>query len=154
MGLTATGSPWLLDGAGCPLAPESVLAELKEIDPRLGLQFHIALNAFMVTLRWPEDDPRRELIRRGELSPETDFEILCPVPADIKLDELRGWLAGQLRRVGQTRADVREMVEAEERRLAKLHADLETTRGAEALEVLLSAPEKNINVGKRRTRIK
>ncbi len=146
---------WLLDGAENPLAPSSVVAELHEVSPRLGLEFHVALNAFMVTLRWPEDDPRREYIRRGEMNPNTDFEILCPVPADVPLEQLRGWLAGQLRRVGATREDVKRMVDEEEARLAQANAAVETKAAENAREDLLtSIGSKTINVGSRRTRVK
>ena len=146
---------WLLDGAENPLAPSSVVAELHEVSPRLGLEFHVALNAFMVTLRWPEDDPRREYIRRGEMNPNTDFEILCPVPADVPLEQLRGWLAGQLRRVGATREDVKRMVDEEEARLAQANAAVETKAAENAREDLLtSIGSKTINVGSRSTRVK
>lgn len=151
----ARANHWLLDGAENPLAPSSVVAELQEISPRLGLEYHIALKAFMVTLDWTDDDPRREYIRRGEMNPNTDFEILCPVPADVPMDELRGWLAGQLRRVGATRGDVKRMVDDEELRLAKANAAIEAKAAEDAREELLtSIGSKTINVGSRRTRVK
>jgi hypothetical protein len=146
---------WLLDGAENPLAPSSVVAELHEVSPRLGLEYHVALKAFMVTLRWTEDDPRREYIRRGEMNPNTDFEILCPVPADVPMEQLRGWLAGQLRRVGATREDIKRMVDEEEGRLAKANAEVEQRAADQAKEELLtSIGSKTINVGSRRTRVK
>lgn len=148
-------SPWILDGGGCPLAPSSVIDELREINPRLGLHYHKGMHAFMVTLQWAEDDPRREMIRKGELSPHTDFEILLPVPTDVPLDELRGWIAAGLRRVSQNRDDVRRMVEAEEERLRKQNEAVTETKLAEAREELaMSAEKKTIEVGKRRTRVK
>jgi hypothetical protein len=147
--------PWLLDGNDCPLAPSSVLAELAEINPRLGLNYHKFTRSFMLTLTLADDDPRREMIRRGELSPHADFEILCPVPADVPLDELRSWCAGQLRRVGQSRDDIRRMVDAEEQRIAKQNAAVAEKLADEAREELLeSIGTKTINVGKRRTRVK
>lgn len=149
-----TESPWLLDGAGNPLAPQSVIDELREVDPRLGLQYHKTLHAFMVTLRWGEDDPRREMIRVGQMPAHADFEILCPVPVDVSHDELRSWLAGQLRRVGQTREDVRQMVEQEERRLATLNAAVADNAAEAAKEELLESLTKPATrVGRRRTKV-
>lgn len=154
MARVVTESPWLLDGAGNPLAPQSVIDELKEINPRLGLQYHKALHAFMVTLRWPEQDERRAMIREGLMPEHADFEILCPVPVDVSMDELRSWLAGQLRRVAQSREDVRRMVEEEEQRLAKQNAAVAERAAAEATEELVENLTKPRTVaGRRRTKV-
>lgn len=150
----ASGSPWLLDGDENPLAPPSVVAGLKEISPRLGLQYHQVLNAFIVTMRWPEDDPRRALIREGKLSSKTDFEILCPVPANVSLDEVQSWVTQQLTRVSANREDVRRMVAANEERVAKQNAAVIETKEQEATDVLVEAITKPSSVGRRRTRVR
>lgn len=145
----------LLDGASHPLVPPSLLADVEEINPRLGLVYHPALRAFMVTLRWLEDDPRRAYIRAGQIAPDSDYEILFPVPTDIKTDDMRGWIAGCLRRAATSRDDIRRMVEEEEARLAKHNEAVVETKLAEAKEALAaSAGTKTIDVGKRRTRVK
>lgn len=145
----------ILDGSGNPLAPASIIAELQEIDPRLGLQYHAGLHAYVVTLQWRENDDRHRFIQEGSMRPGTDFDILCPVPADVSLDELRGWLAVSLRRVAQNNEEVRQMVAEEEARLAKQNAAVTEAKLAEAKETLaMSADRKTIDVGKRRTRVK
>lgn len=119
----ATGTPWLVDGvSGNPLAPPSVVSALKAVDPRLDLQYHIGMRAFMVTLRWPEDDPRRQMIRDGHVAPHADFSILAPVPSDVSLDELAGWIEVQLMRVSQNDADVRQMLQRQADAIAKQNA--------------------------------
>jgi hypothetical protein len=150
----ASGTPWLLDGDENPLAPPSVVAGLLDINPRLGLQYHQVLNAFIVTLRWPEDDPRRALIREGKLSPKTDFEILCPVPANVSLDEVQAWVAQQLVRVSANREDVRRMVADHEDRIAKQNAAIIETKQDEAKHDLIENLTKPSTVGSRRTRVK
>ena len=138
-----------------PLVPPSISAALADIDPRLGLLYHPALRAFCVTLRWPEDDPRREMIRRGDIDPNSDAELLCPVPAEVSLDDLHGWIRRQLVRVGQSREDVRRMIAANETRVAAQHAQVLEDKLTEARETLAaSASAKTINVGARRTRVK
>lgn len=137
------------------MAPSSVVAELHEISPRLGLHYHLGLHAFLVTLQWLENDPRHAMIQCGDMAPGADFEILFPVPVTVPLDELRGWCAGQLRRVSQHREDVAAMVADEEARLAKINAAVAATAADAAREALLeSIGSKTIDVGKRRTRVK
>jgi hypothetical protein len=146
--------PWLVDGADNPLAPPSVVAGLKEISPRLGLQYHKALHAFMVTLQWLEDDPRRQMIRDGVMSPNADFEILCPVPANVSFDELRGWLESQLVRVGNTREDVKRMVSDHEAKVTKLNAGVVQAKADEAAHEFIEAVANPApKGGRRRTRI-
>lgn len=145
---------WLLDGAENPLAPSSVVAELVALNPRLGLNYHVGLHAFMVTLRWPEHDPRRAYILSGEMSPDSDFEILCPVPANVSLDELHGWVQQQLRRVGETREDVRQMLAANEERVARQNTDVMAAVEAEGTDMLMeSITRPSGGVGSRRKRV-
>lgn len=146
---------WLLDGDQNPLAPSSVVADLQAINPRLGLNYHIAMRVFMVTLKWPENDPRREMIQRGEMSPDADFEILCPVPVNVSLDELTEWVRSQLVRVGNSREDVKRMVAENEARAAAQNAAVLDNAKAEATEELMRdvtnpAPKH----GRRRTRVR
>lgn len=145
----------ILDGLGQPLAPASVIADLKAMNPRLGLQYHVGLHAFVVTLQWAENDPRYRFIQEGAIAPNSDYEILCPVPPDVSLDEMRGWIANQLRRVSANRDDVRRMIDEDERRVAKHNEAVVEAKLAEAREELAkSADQKTIDVGKRRTRVK
>lgn len=145
----------ILDGLGHPLAPASVIADLQQINPRLGLQYHVGLHAFVVTLQWPEDDARYRMIQEGLINPASNYEILCPVPANISLDDLTGWIKTQLHRVSANRDDVRRMIEDNEARVAKHNAAIAETKLAEAREELAqSADKKTIDVGKRRTRVK
>lgn len=155
MGGATGNTPWLMDGAGNPLAPPSVLADLKELNPRFGLWYHVGLRAFMVTEQWPEDDARRELIKTGALPEHADFSILCPVPANVSVDELRGWVQSQLVRVGESREDVKAMVAAQEARAAAANAAVLTDKTEVIKHELVEAVANPAPThGKRRTRVK
>lgn len=89
------------------------------------------------------------------MRPDSDFDILFPLPPELSLDDMRGWCAIHLRRTAESREDVRKMVEAEEARLKKHNDAVVETKLAEAREDLaMSADKKTIDVGKRRTRVK
>lgn len=150
----ASGTAWLLDGDENPLAPPSVVAALQQISPRLGLQYHVAMRAFMVTMQWPEHDPRRQMIRDGHMHASADFEILCPIPAHVSLDEVTGWLEAQLVRVSQNREDVRQMIAAHEAVIAKQNAGVAEAKAADAHAELVENIVKPSSVGARRTRVK
>jgi len=153
MAARASGTAWLLDGAENPLAPPSVVADLKALSPRLGLQYHVAMHCFMVTLQWPEDDPRRALIQAGEMHPNADFELLCPVPATVSLDELRGWVERQLVRVGQSREDVRRMLAEQDAKAAAANDAAAAAKADAAREALVESIANPETVGKRRKRV-
>lgn len=145
----------ILDGLGHPLAPASIIADLQAINPRLGIQYHAGLHAFVVTLKWPEGDPRYQAIQEGRIAPNSDYEILCPVPAHVSLDEVNGWVKTQLRRVSQNREDVRRMIDEQEAQTQRHNEAVAEAKLAEAREELaMSADKKTIDVGKRRTRVK
>jgi hypothetical protein len=95
------------------------------------------------------------MIQRGEMAPDADFEILCPVPVNVSLDELTEWVRGQLVRVGATREDVRRMVTENEERAKKANADVLAKAQEDTKEELMKAVTNPApKVGRRRTRVK
>lgn len=155
MALRATGTPWLVDGAsGNPLAPPSVVASLKQIDPRLDLQYHVGMRAFMVTLQWAEDDPRRQMIRDGVVAPHADFSILAPVPADVSLGELASWIEVQLIRVGQNDEDVRRLLKKQADAVAAQNAAVQASvADAARTDFIESVANPAPKGGRRRTKV-
>ena len=144
----------MVDGLGHPLVPPAINAELKDIHPRLSLEYSPGLKAFVVKETWPADDPRRELIKSGEINPTSDWRLLCPVPADVGLDDLRGWLARQLRLVARTRPEVAQWVAESEAKIRAEEAALQEAQSAEILEEVFMTSTKSINVGNRRTKVR
>ena len=146
----------LLGADDTPLVPSSIVAELEALNPRLGLEYHPVLQAFVLMLAWDANDERWRDVQEGRMSPKAAKSMLCTIPADVPLDELRGWVAGRLRQVAQTREDVRRMVNEEEDRIAAHNATVQAAQHAAALEAVVEEAKggKTINVGSRRTRVK
>jgi hypothetical protein len=151
----ASDTPWLVDGAnGNPLAPPSVVAQLKAIDDRLDLQYHVGLRAFMITLRWREHDPRRQMIRDGQIAPHADFSILAPIPDHVSLDDVSAWVEAQLTRVSASDAEVRAMIEAHEAKQAKANDAVFAAKADEAAHELIEAVANPAPAhGRRRTKV-
>ena len=141
------------DASGNPVVPQCVLARLTEINPRLSAVYTPSLGTFTVMLRWLDTDSRRVMIQQQEIA-DHPFDMLCALPDDVPLDQMHGWVASQLRRVGQTREDIRRMLDEDEARVTKANAAVVEEKSALILDEVLSASTKNINVGSRRTKHK
>lgn len=84
----------LVSPLGIPLAPSHVIERLHQIDPDLGLVW-IGLPdipQWGVTLKWPQSDPRRVEIRKGNLREEDAHDILAPLPPDCNAEEAYGYI--------------------------------------------------------------
>ena len=143
----------LRDASGNPVVPQCVLARLTEINPRLSAVYSRSLGTFAVMLRWNDSDTRHAMIQSQELANDP-YDMLCALPDDVPLDEMHGWVGLQLRRVGQTREDIRRMLDEDEARVTKANAAIVEEKSALILEEVMSASTKNINVGSRRTKHK
>ena len=143
----------LRDASGNPVVPQCVLARLTEINPRLTADFARSLGTFVIYLRWADNDSRHEMIQTQQLG-DFPFDMLCALPDDVPLDQMHGWVGSQLRRVGQTREDIRRMLDEDEARVAKANAAIVEEKSALILDEVMSASTKNINVGSRRTKHK
>lgn len=146
----------LLGADDTPLVPSSIVDELKALNPRLGLEYHPVLRSFVLMLDWAENDERWREVQEGRMSPKAAKSMLCNVPADVPVDELRGWVSARLRQVAQTHGEMRRIIDEEETRLAKLNAATQAENEAQALEAVAqeATSGKTINVGNRRTRVK
>lgn len=84
---------------GEPVPPQDVLKRLKQVDDRLGLKFiGEPINYWTVTLRWPEMDPRRAMIQRGEMAPGTDYDVIANFPRDCPVDEAVGMIQNNFKK--------------------------------------------------------
>lgn len=92
----------LTDERGRPVPPSEVVAGLQRIDPALGLRFMPGginqSGTWAFTLRWRQDDPRREMIRRQEMAPEDDFDALGYLPLDCPPEQAVGHFVASVKR--------------------------------------------------------
>lgn len=79
----------ILTPRGDTAPPAWILSALAAVDPALSLK---ATNGRLaVMLAWRENDPRRVLIQKGELSAEAASDVICFLPADCTADEAVGY---------------------------------------------------------------
>lgn len=142
----------LLTASGAPVAPPAILRALAAIDPRLALRYLPPTFAqtgtartrgtWAFVLRWREDDPRRALIRRGELAADSDFEYLGEIPLDCAVDEAEAYF---VRYVGRYRegdvARLRERLAAWNAHQAEANAEAARDVAADALDRVKHIPE-------------
>lgn len=88
----------LVNAGGIPTPPSDTVRRLKERDPRLGCQFIECSAGWGITLRWREDDTRRQMIREGKHPPDEDYDILSILPIWVRGDEIEGYLDNVIRR--------------------------------------------------------
>lgn len=72
-----------------PEVPADTLLRLRGISPQLGLRFYQG-SGWAVMWKWRDDDRRREYIKRGELPPDEDNDIVCYLPEGIDADQAVG----------------------------------------------------------------
>ena len=91
-----TRRPILYGADGTPQPPTDIVARLEERGLKL-YKFPDENPRWGILSRWREDDPRREMIRKGEMSPGDDFDIIGYLPMDCPLEEVPTYLERQLR---------------------------------------------------------
>lgn len=82
---------------GRPLPPSDVVRKLEAYDPELSVRFVNGVRGWAVCRRWKDDDPRRLLIQKGEINPESDYTILTFLPHDCSVAEAFNYIAAQAR---------------------------------------------------------
>lgn len=83
----------ILGASGRPEPPTDIVRRLRAIDPGLSLRFIPGvIETWAITLTFREDDPRREGMRDGSISPDCDYDIIGWLPAGCPLDEAPGYV--------------------------------------------------------------
>lgn len=104
-----TAPALVLNDRGVPEPPSDIQRRLREIDPDLHLRF--SGGQFALAFRWRQDDPRRQMIRAGEMNPGDDFDIYGFLPHDCAADEAYGYVVANLRSWSQASTDAKGMLE-------------------------------------------
>lgn len=82
----------LFTSEGTPLPPVDVTRRLQEFDARYFLKFLPGMEGWALARRWRENDARREMIQRGEMSPDSDWDILTMIPTDCSVEQAASYL--------------------------------------------------------------
>lgn len=85
------------DALDRPLPPSNVVEALHRVDDRLDLRYVSYVHRDManlnrderwaIILNWAENDPRRIMIQRGEMSPGAAFDVLAYLPLDCPIED-------------------------------------------------------------------
>jgi hypothetical protein len=95
-----SGHALLVNLAAEPIPPSDILRRLKQVHPALGLKFYepgAGVSSWAVTWKWRDDDPRRERIRRQEIPPDADIDIIAWLPLGCSVDEAAGFVERAVR---------------------------------------------------------
>ena len=96
--------------------PAEALKRLAAIDPRLSMRWvDGVLSYWAITEKWKENDPRREMIQKGELAPTSDFDVKAFLPQSCSPYEIEGYIALRFERVTDTAKQAEEAVQSVER---------------------------------------
>ena len=83
----------LVNERGTPEPPTEIVARLQRVHPGFGLRYaegHAGIN-WHFTKKWEPDDTRREWIKDGSITPDSDYDIIGPLPIDCSLGEAAGY---------------------------------------------------------------
>lgn len=68
-------------------SPEAV-RRLRQVDERLGMKWMEHTPCWALTVRWRENDPRRETIQKGLTQIGEDYDIGCLFAPDVRPDDI------------------------------------------------------------------
>ena len=83
----------LVSERGIPLPPQDIVQRLQEIDPDLGMKF-LPGPQWAITLRWSQEDPRRVLVRKGDVAIDQAHDVWAVLPADCSPEQAYGYVIG------------------------------------------------------------
>ena len=106
----------LITPLGEPIAPIRAQEALRAVSPRLFLKWVSGVMEYWaICERWMERDPRREMIQRGELAQDADFDVKHFLPMGCSPEEVEGFVLRNFVRVDDARKMAEEAVDATER---------------------------------------
>ena len=101
----------LITATGSPFAPAGMLERLHEIDDRLGLVWLPLVGRWALTYDWAYDEPRRILVKKGELGGDCLYDILTFLPPDCGADEAYSYVVRSFKACANTRDDIKKCLE-------------------------------------------
>lgn len=120
----------LVTQTGQPIPPQETLQRLQQMDDRLGLKYLDYPEAcWAITIRWLQNDPRREMVQRGLMSPADTHDILGRMPVDCPAEQAPGYIERAFVRWSGKKEDVAWL-------LNKLRTENDKVRKAQMDEML------------------
>lgn len=128
------------DANGVPQPPQEIVRGLCNIDPHLSVSYHAA--GWRILWKWPMSDRRWERVQKQEVAPESAYDIVGWVPANVPLDQVpsyvercfRTWPADEVRkladRVNQYNQNPDDQVHAVEEATQTAVIDFATERAS------------------------
>lgn len=118
----------LVTERGVPTPPSEIVRRIQQVNPALGLKF---LNGkWAIMHRWKPDDPRRVMIRKGEMALDDDFDVYGYLPLDCAVDEAYGYIVNAFRAWRGTKSEVADLLD----RVAEYNREQGKRNGAGVLE--------------------
>lgn len=88
---------------GQPTPPSEVVRRLEQVNPRLGVRVQRIPGQegywWAFTLAWASEDPRWQLVQRGDMSPDSTFDIIGQLPRDAGVDEAYGYFVASAKAI-------------------------------------------------------
>lgn len=86
---------------GLPVPAPEVVERLKRIDPNLGIFWNNYIKCWCLSWTWLDSDPRREMVQKGEMSPDDAFDVIGFAPAEMRLDDAYALLERNLKQTSK-----------------------------------------------------
>lgn len=102
----------IFDARGRPAPSPEITKRLAQIDPAFHLRFVEGPDRgwWALAQTWKTGDPRYQLIQRGDMHPDDNWDMLCQLPRDCTADEAYGFVVGTLKALAPTKQAAREML--------------------------------------------
>lgn len=135
---------FLRDAVGKPLPPTDVVARLKRVDDRLGLEFmsyplrdgpnYNYIEYWAITCAWTDEDKRRHLVQINQLPEGSERDVVCMLPIDCSVNEAFGYFEKNVRQFRERKDFERILSRVHEYNETQTQENLrETTELAEEL---------------------
>jgi hypothetical protein len=93
-----------------------MLKRFRAVDPRLGLRLVVypmrdqantnEHKTWAITYQWADDDKRRQMIARGQMAEDGDFDVLGWLPKDCSVEEAFSYFERTAKGLGRERGDM------------------------------------------------
>jgi hypothetical protein len=99
-----------------PVAPPLAQAALRAVDPRFHLRWVSGVMRYWaICEHWRDNDPRRERIKQGEITPDAAWDVIAFLPLGCSAEEVEGYVLREFERVSDPKKQAAEQVDAIEK---------------------------------------
>jgi hypothetical protein len=90
-----------------PIPPTEIVDRIKQIDSHLDLKWGEGVSAspgWWLIYRWPENDKRWEMTKRGDMHPDDAWDWFTQLPSDCPVEQAYGFIVKTFRNSGHKEA--------------------------------------------------